>query len=89
MKLLYQKYRPHGAIKPIEINFIINNANKIILEENFSSKLSNKRRNKSIYLSLTLEQGSNISSFAAILATQPSTTWLRYTNGVLPINCIF
>lgn len=36
-------------------------------------------------LSLTLEQGSIISSFAAIRATQPSTTWLRYTRGVLPI----
>lgn len=38
-------------------------------------------------LSLTLEQGSIISSFAAIRATQPSTTWLRYTRGVLPIIC--
>lgn len=35
---------------------------------------------------MTLEQGSIISSLAAILATQPSTMRLRYTNGVLPIN---
>jgi hypothetical protein len=40
------------------------------------------------YLSLTLEQGSIISSLAATRATQPSTTLLRYTNGVLPISYI-
>jgi len=39
-----------------------------------------------LYLSLTLEHGSIPSSLAAIRATQPSRTLLRYTNGVLPIN---
>ena len=39
-------------------------------------------------LSLTLEQGSMVSSLAAIRATQPSTTLFRYTIGVLPINFI-
>lgn len=40
-----------------------------------------------IYLSLTLEHGSIISSLAAMRATHPSTILFRYTNGVLPINC--
>jgi hypothetical protein len=40
------------------------------------------------YLSFTLRQGSIDSSFAAIFATQPCVTLLRYTIGVLPINCI-
>lgn len=41
---------------------------------------------KKPHLSLTLEQGSIISSLAAIRALQPLTTLLRYTKGVLPIN---
>ena len=45
-----------------------------------------KKNFKNGYLSLTLEQGSIISSLAAMRATQPSTTLFRYTNGVLPIN---
>lgn len=39
------------------------------------------------YLSLTLQQGSIISSLAATLATEPLTTLLRYTIGVLPMSC--
>jgi hypothetical protein len=49
--------------------------------------IKNEKESKAVkYLSLTLEQGSIISSLAAIRATQPSTIWLRYTIGVLPIN---
>lgn len=40
------------------------------------------------YLSLTLQQGSMISSLAAIFATEPLTMLLRYTIGVFPISCI-
>jgi hypothetical protein len=36
---------------------------------------------------LTLQQGSIISSLAATLATEPLTTLLRYTIGVLPMSC--
>ena len=39
----------------------------------------------SVHLSFTEEQGSMISSFAAILASTPSVTLLRYTMGVLPV----
>jgi hypothetical protein len=39
------------------------------------------------YLSLTLQQGSIISSLAATLATAPLTMLLRYTIGVLPMSC--
>ena len=46
-----------------------------------------KKGKKKKYLSLTLEQGSIISSLAAIRATQPSAMLFRYTNGVLPISC--
>lgn len=49
--------------------------------------IKNEKKSKAVkYLSLTLEQGSIISSLAAIRATQPSTIWLRYNIGVLPIN---
>ena len=46
-----------------------------------------KKGKKKKYLSLTLEQGSIISSLAVIRATQPSAMLFRYTNGVLPIIC--
>ena len=39
------------------------------------------------YLSLTLQQGSIISSLAATLATAPLTMLLRYTIGVFPMSC--
>lgn len=45
--------------------------------------------NQDANLSFTLEQGSIISSLAAIRATQPSVTLLRYTIGVFPISCIW
>jgi hypothetical protein len=41
-----------------------------------------------MYLSLTLRQGPMYSSFAVILAIQPSTTLLRYTIDVFPISWI-
>jgi hypothetical protein len=41
--------------------------------------IKNEKKSKTVkYLSLTLEQGSIISSFAAIRATQPSTIPLGY-----------
>ena len=38
--------------------------------------------------SFTLQQGSMLSSFAAILAPQPSDTLFRYTSGVDPMSSI-
>lgn len=67
-----------------QINLIIA---KLIYKA-YRSQLSNKEQKSKQYLSLTLEQGSIISSLAATRATQPSTTLLRYTNGVLPISYI-
>jgi hypothetical protein len=46
---------------------------------------SEVQNEESVHLSFTEEQGSMISSFAAILASTPSVTLLRYTMGVLPV----
>lgn len=52
---------------------------------NYQPKCGAEKEN---YLSLTLRHGSIDSSLAAMLATQPFVTLLRYTIGVLPINYI-
>lgn len=41
-----------------------------------------------MYLSLTLQQGSIISSLAAMFATHPFAMLFRYTIGVFPISCM-